>query len=493
LQKLLLFAALALLYLTNLAGTGFLGPDEPRYASIGREMAHSGDWITPKLDGQPWFEKPPLLYWTNAAAHLSHLNDEWAARLPVALIGLVFLFFFHRTLAREFSPAVALTSTAILGTSAGWAALSFAAVTDMPMAAALNGALLVSLFGPQALGSRSSGGRVVRYTAQGWVAGALLGLAVLAKAFVPIVLIAPVFLVARGKRLQMVLACIAIAAPWYLLCFAINGRAFWDDIFWKQQVGRFFSPELEHVQPFWWYVPVLLAGMFPWTPLIALIPSRRALEDERVRFLLIYIAWGFVFFSASTNKLPGYLLPLLPAMAVVMGVALDKSKYAARWLVACALLLIGLPVIAAILPDALNNGISHIGKISLAGWAPVVVMLIPLGAAAAAWWFAREDADQEWSGRRKWSALVVAMAAILSMGYLKWVTFPVLDKQVSVRAFWREHKDEISQACYAYVRRSAVYGLNYYAQHPLPECKDDSQRPRIIPKGDDLVIESASR
>ena len=63
-QKLLLFAALALLYLTNLAGTGFIGPDKPRYASIGREMASSGDWITPKLDGQPWFEKPPLLYST---------------------------------------------------------------------------------------------------------------------------------------------------------------------------------------------------------------------------------------------------------------------------------------------------------------------------------------------------------------------------------------------------------------------------------------------
>lgn len=476
-----------------MAGTGFLGPDEPRYASIGREMARSGNWITPKLDGQPWFEKPPLLYWTNATTHLSHLNDEWAARLPVALIGLLFLFFFHRTLAREFSPTVALASTAILGTSAGWASLSFVAVTDMPMAAALNGALLVSLFGPQALGSRSSSGRVSNkiggYSAQGWIAGALLGLAVLGKGFVPLVLIAPVFLVARGKRVQMLLACLAVAAPWYILCFAINGRAFWDDFFWRQHVLRFISPELEHVQPFYWYALILPLGMFPWTPLIALIPSRRALEDERVRFLLIYVAWGFVFFSASTNKLPGYLLPLLPAMAIVMGVGLDKSKYAARWLVACALLLIGLPVIAAILPGALNNGITHVGTITLTGWAPIVVTLIPLGAAAAAWWLAREDADQEWSGRRKWSALVVAMAAILSMGYLKWETFPVLDRQVSVRSFWREHRDEVSRACYAYIRRSAVYGFSYYSERAMPECKNDAQRPRIIPKGDDLLIE----
>jgi 4-amino-4-deoxy-L-arabinose transferase-like glycosyltransferase len=294
--------------------------------------------------------------------------------------------------------------------------------------------------------------------------------------------------------MQMLIACIAVAAPWYLLCFAINGRAFWDDIFWKQQVMRFFSPALEHVQPFYWYAEILPLGMFPWTPLIALIPSRRALEDERVRFLLIYIAWGFVFFSASTNKLPGYLLPLLPGMAIVMAVALDKSKHAARWLVACALLLTGVPVVAAILPKALGDGISKIGTISISGWAPILVVLIPIAAAAAAGWLARDDADQEWSGRRKWSALVVAMAAVLSMGYLKWAAFPVLDRQVSVRAFWREHKDEISQACVVpYLRRSAVYGLNYYAEHPLPECKDDSQRPHIIPtndpKGDDLLIE----
>lgn len=496
LQKLLLFTALALLYLTNLAGTGFIGPDEPRYASIGREMARSGDWITPKLDGQPWFEKPPLLYWTNAAAQLSHLKDEWAARLPVALIGLLFLFFFHRTLAREFSPTVALASTAILGTSAGWAALSFAAVTDMPMAAALNGALLVSLFGPQALGSRSSGGRVVRYTAQGWIAGVLLGFAVLTKGFVPIVLIAPVFLVARGKRLQMLVACVAVAAPWYLLNFAVNGTEFWNEFFWKHHVLRFISPTLEHEQPFWWYVPVLLAAMFPWTPLLALIGSRRAIEDERVRFLLIYIAWGFVFFSASTNKLPGYLLPLLPALAIAMGVALDRSRNAARWLVACALLLTAVPVIAAILPDALNNGITRVRWTGFGGWTMLAVALIPFAAAAAAWWLAREDADQEWSGRRKWSALVVAMAAVLSMGYLKWATFPVLDRQVSVRAFWREHKDAVSQACFAYVRRSAVYGLNYYNERPLSECRDadggiqtTTQRPKVVGRGDELAIE----
>ncbi len=123
--KYLLLGALSALYLTSLGSVGFLGPDEPRYASIGRAMAVSGDWITPRLDGQPWFEKPPLLYWMTASGNLLGLSDEWAARLPVAIAGLAFLFFFFHTLEREFNRRVALYATAILGTSAGWSSWAF--------------------------------------------------------------------------------------------------------------------------------------------------------------------------------------------------------------------------------------------------------------------------------------------------------------------------------------------------------------------------------
>ena len=98
-----LLVPLILLYLLYLGRVGFIGPDEPRYASIGRAMAVSGDWVTPRLDGQPWFEKPPLLYWLTGIGKILPLPDEWAARLPVALVSLAFLIFFYRTLLREFS------------------------------------------------------------------------------------------------------------------------------------------------------------------------------------------------------------------------------------------------------------------------------------------------------------------------------------------------------------------------------------------------------
>ena len=473
---------MALLYFTNLGGVGFLGPDEPRYASIGREMARSGDWVTPVLDGKPWFEKPPLLYWTTAAGNWLGFSDEWAARLPIALIGFGFLLFFHRALEREFNRKIALTATAILGTSAGWASLSFVAVTDLPMSAALNAALLIALFGPQALGARSTGGREARYTAQGYLAGFLLGIAVLAKAFVPLVLITPVFLIARGKRLQMIAGCLLTAAPWHILCYLRNGDAFWNVYFWQHQVGRFLSSDLGHVQPFWYYAPILLAGLFPWTPLAFLIFRSRTLDDERVRFLLLFLALGLVFFSASTNKLPAYILPLLPAMSIVLGVALERTKSSAVWLVACSLLLAGVPVIAAILPDALNNGLTHVAWAGTFGWP----LLIPLIAAVTAWWLAKDDVDQEWSDRRRWAALVVAIAAVISVAYLKSAVFPELDREVSVRAFARENQS--ADACADALTRDQIYGLNYYLRRN-PEPCTPGQTPRIARQGSRLQLQ----
>ena len=116
-----------------------------------------------------------------------------------------------------------------------------------------------------------------------------------------------------------------VAAPWFILCWLRNGSAFWDDFFWKQHVARFLTPSLEHVQPFWYYIPVLLAGLFPWTPLAALLAQRRLYSDRRVLLLAAWVLYGLIFFSVARNKLPGYLLPLFPALAIVLAAALDTS------------------------------------------------------------------------------------------------------------------------------------------------------------------------
>ena len=418
-----------ILYLLHLGGSGMLGPDEPRYASIGRAMAQSGDVITPRLDGRPWFEKPPLLYWTVALGHRLHLSDEWAARLPVALISLAFLIFFANVLAREFSRSVAFLATAILATSAGWVSYSFAALTDLPMSAALGAAMLIALFEP--FGSEQKLNR-------GWIAGALLGLAVLSKGFVPLVLFAPLLLIVRGRSLAILGGMLIVAAPWHALVWMRNGSAFWNDYFWKQHVARFLTPELEHVQPFWYYVPVLLAGLFPWTPLVALLALGRIYDDVRVRLLAAWTIYGLIFFSAARNKLPGYVLPLMPALAVVLAVALDKARAKRSsmteppgggilitvTLVVCAFLLIFLPAAGRILTEALLVGLRRSNIVFAPGG---LIFLVAVGAVG---WLA-------WSGRSELAVAGVALAAGLGIVYLKNTELPVLDRTVSVRPFWR--------------------------------------------------------
>jgi 4-amino-4-deoxy-L-arabinose transferase-like glycosyltransferase len=459
LSKYWLLVPLLVVYLSSLGRVGFLGPDEPRYASIGREMAHSGDWVTPRLDGSPWFEKPPLLYWMTGAGHKLHISDEWAARLPLALASLAFLWFFHRTLAREFSPRVALAATGMLATSAGWVAYSFASVTDLPMSAALGAATLIGVFGPSTMpGSARKPG------VQGIWAGLFLGLAILAKGFVPLVLIAPVFLVARRMRLAMIGGCAVIAAPWYILCLVRNGSAFWNEFFWKHHVDRFLHPTLDHPQPFWYYLPVLLAGLFPWTPLAGLLFRPKAYQDERIRFLLLWLVFGLVFFSVAQNKLPGYVLPLLPVLAIVLAVALDKTPAAGWWVGACVVLLIASPAIATLLPDALLTRLTavHFPFARLArGW-PFAL------AAAGVFWLAWLSKDEP--GRREQAMLAAALVAVAAVAYLKIAVLPVLDQRYSVRAFWRANEAQIQTACFKDVRRNWVYGLNYYAGRPLPEC-----------------------
>ena len=190
LALLLTAGLLCALYLADLTGMGMVGPDEPRYAYVGRAMAQSGDWVTPRLWGQPWFEKPALLYWMTATATRLGLGPDLAPRLPVALLSVLFLGFFWWRLRVEWGQRAASYATAVLATSAGWLTYSHVAVTDLPLAAFFSAAVLLSL--PWvARGDRTD---LVG-------AAACLGLAAMAKGLVPLVLFVPV-LVMGWRRLR---------------------------------------------------------------------------------------------------------------------------------------------------------------------------------------------------------------------------------------------------------------------------------------------------
>ncbi len=455
---LLVTAGLYFLYFFGLTRAGLIGPDEPRYAAIGRAMAATGDWITPRLWGVPWFEKPALLYWMTAAGFKAGLGADLAPRLPVALLSVAFLIYFFVVLRREFGPGAAWYSATILATSAGWLAYSHVAITDLPMSAAFAAAML-TLALPDGRGSEETGKGGGAGSAL--CAGALLGIAILAKGLVPLALFIPAlwFLRHRIRDLALVFAAAAVvAAPWYVLVTLRNGEPFLEEFFWKHHFGRFLSGALEHGQPVWFYVPVLLAGLFPWTPLFALLFKRRLYQDRRAMFLLAWFAWGFLFFSASRNKLPGYLLPLLPPLAALAGIALAAAARPQILLAFCGLLFCVAPPLMEALPQALLNGISHVSFHFTAHFAAAdhftpagILAGLALAAGCAV-------------GRRERSVAGLALFATATVVWIVWQVYPQLDRQLSGRS-------AESMTCLPQTNRSRSYSIDYYAGRNLPDCK----------------------
>jgi 4-amino-4-deoxy-L-arabinose transferase-like glycosyltransferase len=458
-----------LLYLFRLAGFGLIGPDEPRYAAIGREMARSGDWITPRLWGQPWFEKPALLYWMSGAAFRLGLGPELAPRLPVALLSIAFLGFFWWIVNREFGCRTASLATLVLGTTAAWIGFSQVGVTDLPLTAAFSAAMLLAV---SWIGKRETGTLPA--------ASAAMGIAVLAKGLVPLALAAPLALRIRWFRdlfrPSVILPFFAIALPWYLLCYLRNGTVFLHDFILVHHLERFTQAGLQHVQPWWFYLPRLPALLLPWTPLLLALRPRTAWAEARQRFLLAWVVFGLAFFSASTNKLPGYLLPLLPPLAILMALGLEQARRAGALLVSSALLLAAYPIAAPVLPAAMANLWTGAPRLAL-HW----TWFLTVVPAVAAWVL-------EGRGRRIGAAAAIAAATAVAVAGLKWTEGPAIDRTAAARELARTVALHPGDVCLEDIRRDWQYGLNYYGGTDLPECAATprpfhvTQKPGFVPE-----------
>jgi 4-amino-4-deoxy-L-arabinose transferase-like glycosyltransferase len=460
-----------LVYFFDLSAVGLLGPDEPRYASIAREMARSGDWITPRLWGSPWFEKPALLYWMSGVGFRLGLGSELAPRLPVALTAAGFLVFYWFTLRREFGERVAWMAALILGTSGLWVGYGQNGVTDIPLSAAYSAAMLLAL--PWV---------AKRDTALLPWSSAMFGLAVLAKGLVPLPLAAPLLLgrhVRDWLRPRVMLPFCAVALPWYVLCYARNGWAFIHDFIVVHHFSRVTSDALMHQRPWWFYLPVLAAALLPWSPLLGLTARRTGWTDRRRLFLGLWALAVMALFSVSVNKLPGYILPAMPALAALMAIALDECRDARAWIAACAVLVAVFPVAAQLLPAAVRVGLSHAGYPHFqAVWLAAAAVVI------GAWVL-------EARGRRVAAVMAVAAGASLGIGYLKASTMEELDREVSARGMWRQIAGRADQVCLAGVKRNWEYGLNFYSVTPLPGCEASPRVWRVVrAEGDRVALQA---
>lgn len=453
------------LFFFRLTGMGLIGPDEPRYAWVGRAMAQSGDWVTPRLWNEPWFEKPVLLYWMEAAAFRLGLGEELAPRLPVACLSVGFLLFFYWRLRGEFGARAAAYGSAILATSAGWVAYSHAAVFDVPLTATLGAGMLLLL------------GWVERGDRRAMTAfGALLGASMLAKGLVGPALAGLTLVVWSARagwrplgdflRPGPLGALVVVAAPWYLWCWARHGTSFLEEFFWKHHVTRFVAGALEHNQPFWFFFPVLALGLLPWTPLYLTAVWRGVRRERRALFLVTWAAVTVVFFSLSRDKLPGYVLPALPPLAAVAGLALARADGPARVGLALSALTLGfLPAAARALPEALSHGVGQAVAGAALGWGVLLAAVVL--------------AFTVWRVERSLAVALLAVAAVAGYAWIKQTTFPSIDRQAGSRALWEQARAHQEEICLGEVRRHLAYGLNYYASRRLPDCADQPRRYRI--------------
>lgn len=331
----LIIFTLYVCYFSHLGAVGFVGPDEPRYAWIARDMLETGDWVTPRLYGKPWFEKPPLFYWGAALSFRIFGVSEAAARLPSAVCALLATLALAWLALRLYGAETARWLLLLLPTTVGMIGFSHAAATDMPFSGMLTIAMVCAAV---VLGlTRSEHTPILPRIP--WLAlilfGFVLGLAVLAKGPAAIILSggAIFFWATFTKHWRDALRLFHPAAlasfcltalPWYILC-AWRNPDFFRVFIIEHNFKRYLTPEFQHIQPFWFYVPVLLVAFLPWAALFLWFAVHGAVHLWRKRswkestwFSICWAGFCLLFFSISRSKLPGYVLPAIPAIALLM-------------------------------------------------------------------------------------------------------------------------------------------------------------------------------
>ncbi len=371
---------LFLLFWLYMLGARTLVPtDEGRYAEMAREMVATHDWITTRLNGIKYFEKPPLQTWMNAITFELFGLGDWQARLWTGLCGLLGIGMTAYTGRRIFNGRVGFYAALVLGSSFYWAGMGHINSLDM----GLSGMMTVALCSLLLAQRNDANARQQR----NWMllCWAAMALAVLSKGLIGVVLPGAVLvlyaLVSRDwgiwARLHLVKGLImffAIATPWFVLVAQRNPE-FLEFFFIHEHFQRFTTKIHSRTGPWYYFIPLLLLGILPWlgTLFQALVNGLRKQVSEAQnmsgasngRFkptimLLIWSVFIFFFFSVSSSKLPSYILPIFPSVALLIAVYLERASYkaivwsAASLAILCAIGLAFIPRIPAMAKDSFS-------------------------------------------------------------------------------------------------------------------------------------------
>lgn len=333
----LLTLLFGMLFLGSLGSAPLIDPDEGRYAEIPREMLEQRDFVTPTLNYVKYFEKPPLLYWLNAGSMALFGKNEFSARLPAALAGLCTILLTYAAGRRIFNRKTAVIAALILGTSAGFFLQSRIILTDMLLTFCLSAALFSFLRANEETGHTSRRSY--------WLFFVCCGLAVLTKGLIGIVLPAGIvfWFVLLGRRWRLLreipwisglLFFAAITVPWFVLVSRTNPE-FPYFFFIHEHFQRYTSTVHHRSQPFWFFLPILLLTLFPWSLFLwgglkRAWQQRHRGKSEAQLFLLVWPIVILLFFSFSSSKLIPYILPTLPPLALLIAHRLAIPRHAPR-------------------------------------------------------------------------------------------------------------------------------------------------------------------
>jgi 4-amino-4-deoxy-L-arabinose transferase-like glycosyltransferase len=513
-NRLRVFAAAALLaailyvcFFSGLDTLGLVGPDEPRYAAIAREMAATGDWVTPRLFGQPWFEKPALYYWSAALAFRSGLTNETAARLPSGVFALLATLGMAWSARRFYGARTALAFLLMLPTCAGMIGFAHAAAPDMHFAACLTLAMVAAaqiLWASQRARQASplqdeQNRRQEPQWAWACAWGFFLGLATLAKGPAALALAAgsvALWVIATRRwrdALRLfhpagIATFCATALPWYTLCAARN-PTFLRVFLLEHNFERFTTNRYQHAQPFWFFAPILLLALFPWTFLLGACgqDALRLYREKRLAgspavFFACWAIFPFLFFSVSQSKLPGYILPAVPPLVLLIARSVRRSIDAGSR-----------PPLRGARATVWALLLGEGGSYPRLNGVAIAFLLL---AFAGARWLPRLPADM---GDVRSGVVIVGLSACLAMGVVGVLSFfrrpravvwtaaisiaalvvvteqrllPSLDGQVSPRAAARTilNAEGGPRPVAVYrISRAWQYGLNFYFDKEIPE------------------------
>ena len=348
-------------------------PDEGRYAEIPREMAVTGDWLTPRFDGLKYFEKPPLQYWATAAAYTAFGVHEWTSRLWTVVLGFACLPMVFLWTRRLYGLNAALAALVALCVSPYFGIIGHLNLLDAAFSFWLTGAVFAfALAQSSAVASQDER----RWMLVAWAAAAL---AILSKGIVVGVLtggsLVLYCLLERDlrpwKRLHAMLGVplfLLIAAPWFI-AVSLKNPDFPEFFFVHEHFARFLTTVHQRVEPWWFFLPLLLLGVFPWglTSIRACANAWRASgptpEFKPLRFLLIFALFTLVFFSMSGSKLAPYIQPMFPPLAALVGVCVAERAKFVRTTAVITASLVAFVGVGLLIYSAIHNSFVPLGAV----------------------------------------------------------------------------------------------------------------------------------